>query len=167
MRLLGAAGSSCTLACSSLGSHTALLLVCTAGQLCLAIGNPFGFSLTLTTGAWLDCGRCVRRLLNRPGLLGDRLTHPTACPALPPARPGVISGLNRDIRSQLGSTIPGGIQTDAAINPGGLTLHVNQGPDGLMGFLFTSIFCCKCNQFVVLTMSCCGRLKPIASHAIL
>jgi S1-C subfamily serine protease len=31
---------------------------------------------------------------------------------------GVISGLNRDIRSQLGSTIPGGIQTDAAINPG-------------------------------------------------
>jgi len=31
---------------------------------------------------------------------------------------GVISGLNRDIRSTLGSTIPGGIQTDAAINPG-------------------------------------------------
>ncbi|WIA08671.1 hypothetical protein OEZ85_008098 [Tetradesmus obliquus] len=50
------------------------------GQLCLAIGSPFGFDRTLTTG--------------------------------------VISGLNRDIRSQLGSTIPGGIQTDAAINPG-------------------------------------------------
>ncbi|GIL87505.1 hypothetical protein Vretifemale_15471 [Volvox reticuliferus] len=31
---------------------------------------------------------------------------------------GVISALNRDIRSQLGTTIPGGIQTDASINPG-------------------------------------------------
>ncbi|KAG2495560.1 hypothetical protein HYH03_006160 [Edaphochlamys debaryana] len=50
------------------------------GQQCLAIGNPFGFTLTLTSG--------------------------------------VISALNRDIRSQLGTTIPGGIQTDAAINPG-------------------------------------------------
>mmetsp|Transcript_16801 Transcript_16801/g.46940 ORF Transcript_16801/g.46940 Transcript_16801/m.46940 type:complete len:428 (-) Transcript_16801:2381-3664(-) len=50
------------------------------GQLCLAIGNPFGFDHTLTTGA--------------------------------------ISGLGRDIQSQLGSIIGGGIQTDAAINPG-------------------------------------------------
>jgi S1-C subfamily serine protease len=50
------------------------------GQQCLAIGNPFGFDHTLTTG--------------------------------------VISGLNREIRSQAGSVIPGGIQTDAAINPG-------------------------------------------------
>ncbi|KAG5595889.1 hypothetical protein H5410_037121 [Solanum commersonii] len=31
---------------------------------------------------------------------------------------GVISGLNRDIYSQTGVTIGGGIQTDAAINPG-------------------------------------------------
>lgn len=50
------------------------------GQQCLAIGNPFGFDHTLTTG--------------------------------------VISGLNRDINSQTGVTIGGGIQTDAAINPG-------------------------------------------------
>eukprot|EP00193_Tetraselmis_chui_P004442 CAMPEP_0177760934 /NCGR_PEP_ID=MMETSP0491_2-20121128/5534_1 /TAXON_ID=63592 /ORGANISM="Tetraselmis chuii, Strain PLY429" /LENGTH=437 /DNA_ID=CAMNT_0019276871 /DNA_START=197 /DNA_END=1513 /DNA_ORIENTATION=+ len=50
------------------------------GQLCLAIGNPFGFDHTLTTGA--------------------------------------ISGLGRDIQSQLGTVIGGGIQTDAAINPG-------------------------------------------------
>ncbi|KAG2449040.1 hypothetical protein HYH02_005791 [Chlamydomonas schloesseri] len=50
------------------------------GQQCLAIGNPFGFSHTLTTG--------------------------------------IVSALNRDIKSQLGTTIPGGIQTDAAINPG-------------------------------------------------
>jgi hypothetical protein len=31
---------------------------------------------------------------------------------------GIISGLNRDIFSQAGVTIGGGIQTDAAINPG-------------------------------------------------
>lgn len=31
---------------------------------------------------------------------------------------GVISGLNRDISSKTGATIGGGIQTDAAINPG-------------------------------------------------
>jgi S1-C subfamily serine protease len=31
---------------------------------------------------------------------------------------GVISGLNRDIFSQAGVTIGGGIQTDGAINPG-------------------------------------------------
>lgn len=31
---------------------------------------------------------------------------------------GVISGLNREILSQTGVTIGGGIQTDAAINPG-------------------------------------------------
>lgn len=31
---------------------------------------------------------------------------------------GVVSGLNRDIYSQTGVVIGGGIQTDAAINPG-------------------------------------------------
>lgn len=31
---------------------------------------------------------------------------------------GVISGLNREIFSQTGVTIGGGIQTDASINPG-------------------------------------------------
>ncbi|KAK3282385.1 trypsin protease [Cymbomonas tetramitiformis] len=31
---------------------------------------------------------------------------------------GVISGLDRQIQSQVGSTISGGLQTDAAINPG-------------------------------------------------
>ena len=46
----------------------------------LAIGCPFGFDHTLTTG--------------------------------------VVSGLNREVQSVVGSIIPGGIQTDAAINPG-------------------------------------------------
>ncbi|KAG1672265.1 hypothetical protein FOA52_004279 [Chlamydomonas sp. UWO 241] len=50
------------------------------GQQVLAIGNPYGFEHTLTTG--------------------------------------VISGVERQIRSQVGTLIPGGIQTDAAINPG-------------------------------------------------
>jgi S1-C subfamily serine protease len=59
-----------------LGSSAALRV----GQQVLAIGNPFGFQHTLTSG--------------------------------------IVSGLNREIRSQVGSVIPGGIQTDAAINPG-------------------------------------------------
>ncbi|KAI3436238.1 hypothetical protein D9Q98_002292 [Chlorella vulgaris] len=50
------------------------------GQGCLAIGNPFGFERSLTTG--------------------------------------VVSALGRGFQSQTGTTIGGGIQTDAAVNPG-------------------------------------------------
>ena len=49
-------------------------------QSVLAIGNPFGFDSTLTSG--------------------------------------IVSGMDRQIRSQAGSLISGAIQTDAAINPG-------------------------------------------------
>jgi S1-C subfamily serine protease len=59
-----------------LGSSTGVRV----GQTTFAIGNPFGFDHTLTTG--------------------------------------VVSGLDREIQSQVGSVITGGIQTDAAINPG-------------------------------------------------
>jgi len=59
-----------------LGSSTGVRV----GQTTFAIGNPFGFDHTLTTG--------------------------------------VVSGLDRQIQSQVGSVITGGIQTDAAINPG-------------------------------------------------
>ena len=49
---------------------------------------------------------------------------------------GVISGLNREIRSQVGTIIPGGIQTDAAINPGnsGGPLLVSLGGGGGTGW---------------------------------
>lgn len=50
------------------------------GQAVLAIGNPFGFEHSLSTG--------------------------------------VVSALGRGFQSQTGSTIGGGIQTDAALNPG-------------------------------------------------
>lgn len=60
----------------SLGDSAAVRV----GQSCLAIGNPFGFERTLTTG--------------------------------------VVSALGRGFQSQTGSTIGGGIQTDAAVNPG-------------------------------------------------
>jgi S1-C subfamily serine protease len=42
---------------------------------------------------------------------------------------GVVSGLNRDISSQTGITIEGGIQTDAAINPGNRSnLQIDNNP---------------------------------------
>jgi S1-C subfamily serine protease len=50
------------------------------GQKAFAIGNPFGFDQTMTTG--------------------------------------IVSALNREIKSATGRTIQGVIQTDAAINPG-------------------------------------------------
>eukprot|EP00884_Botryococcus_braunii_P005465 jgi/Botrbrau1/1491/Bobra.178_3s0046.1 len=59
-----------------LGSSSSLKV----GAQVLAIGNPFGFDHTLTSG--------------------------------------IVSGLGREIQSQVGSVIAGGIQTDAAINPG-------------------------------------------------
>lgn len=53
---------------------------------------------------------------------------------------GVISGLNRDIFSQTGVTIGGGIQTDAAINPGNRYLYriIQQ---GLLTILLKSFLC--------------------------
>lgn len=44
---------------------------------------------------------------------------------------GVISGLGRQIQSQVGSSIGGAIQTDAAINPG-------KPPTKLCDLIFTS-----------------------------
>ena len=72
------------------------------GQQVIAIGNPFGFDHTLTTG--------------------------------------VISGLNRDIPSA-GAVIPGGIQTDAAVNPGnsgGPLLNTSGGVIGVNTAIFTN-----------------------------
>ncbi|PRW59774.1 protease Do-like chloroplastic isoform X1 [Chlorella sorokiniana] len=60
----------------SLGDSSAVRV----GQACLALGNPFGFERTLTSG--------------------------------------VVSALGRGFQSQTGSVIGGGIQTDAAVNPG-------------------------------------------------
>lgn len=48
---------------------------------------------------------------------------------------GVISGLNRDIFSQTGVTIGGGIQTDAAINPGNRYRNQTKGCFLLESFL--------------------------------
>ena len=93
------------------------------GQQVLAIGNPFGFDHTLTTGArthaplsgphvccWLPPPRhCTSR--------GSKILYPfqgSICAQLA----GVVSGLGREIQSRLGSSIGGAIQTDAAINPG-------------------------------------------------
>lgn len=45
---------------------------------------------------------------------------------------GVISGLNREIFSQTGVTIGGGIQTDAAINPGNRWVRVSKNCSNLV-----------------------------------
>ncbi|KAI8533927.1 hypothetical protein RHMOL_Rhmol10G0048800 [Rhododendron molle] len=50
---------------------------------------------------------------------------------------GVVSGLNRDISSRSGVTIGGGIQTDAAINPGNRTNEV-VGTSAGVGFAIPS-----------------------------
>ncbi|KAL6763834.1 trypsin-like cysteine/serine peptidase domain-containing protein [Haematococcus lacustris] len=71
------------------------------GQAVYAIGCPFGFDHTLTTG--------------------------------------VISGLNREVKSVLGGTIPGCIQTDAAINPGNSGGPLLSSSGALLG-LNTAIF---------------------------
>ena len=55
---------------------------------------------------------------NTPSRAPTLASKPPHLDTITPARPGVISALNRDIRSQTGSIIPGGIQVDAAINPG-------------------------------------------------
>jgi hypothetical protein len=136
------------------------------GQLCLAIGSPFGFDRTLTTGGcvqcctllhvgWLSHASWLALVRSKYGLAlcGEQLEleqiqnndvqqavhlNPLPCCC---AAAGVISGLNRDIRSQLGSTIPGGIQTDAAINPGARQPHTKVNKQGL------SVMCsCRCRS---------------------
>lgn len=46
---------------------------------------------------------------------------------------GVVSGLNRDISSATGATIAGGVQTDAAINPGNRWDTLNEGEEAIRG----------------------------------
>ncbi len=125
------------------------------GQAVNALGNPFGFAHTLTTGALVLHARAALAAPARPWLLGGSPGAAWGPPAraarlraAPPRRagcgpalsvpgkrrapacaasavlsraaraPGVISGLGREISSQLGGVIAGAIQTDAAINPG-------------------------------------------------
>lgn len=75
----------------SVGTSTNLLV----GQKVLAIGNPFGFDHSLTTG--------------------------------------VISGVEREIKSASGRTIFGVIQTDASINPGNSGGPLLDGGGNLIG----------------------------------
>ena len=62
---------------------------------------------TLVSNPVLDLDRC-----------GAGSTQLHACRATRLCAAGVISGLGREIQSQLGGSIGGAIQTDAAINPG-------------------------------------------------
>ena len=82
-----------------LGSSAALRI----GEPVIAIGNPFGFEHTLTTG--------------------------------------IVSALGRGFSSQTGSVIGGGIQTDAALNPGnsgGPLLNLNGQVVGVNSAIFTN-----------------------------
>lgn len=81
-----------------------------------AVSWPQNWNAAAAATRTCNCHVPGSRLL---GCQGGTPGLPLAAFGLACANPaGVISGLNRDIRSQLGSTIPGGIQTDAAINPG-------------------------------------------------
>ena len=66
---------------------------------------------------------------------------------------GVISGLNRDIFSQAGVTIGGGIQTDAAINPGNRFVDMFQS-DFYTGYLLQT----------KIAVSICNTLETIVLH---
>lgn len=62
---------------------------------------------------------------------------PSNCPLTCSPSKGIVSALNRDIRSQTGSIIPGGIQTDCAINPGAF-------PSVCLFAAAAASACCRC-----------------------
>ncbi len=70
-----------------------------------ALGNPYGFDRTLTTGVISGLDREIRSQGRgaEPGVISRR------CPTEPS---------RAHTASVVGTVIPGGIQTDAAINPG-------------------------------------------------
>ena len=65
---------------------------------------------------------------------------------------GVISGLNRDIFSQAGVTIGGGIQTDAAINPGNRFVDMFQSDFYTDYLLQTKIAVSICNTLETIVL---------------
>lgn len=93
----------------------------------LAIGNPFGFDHTESkvshswgSGLSIRPQNCCYHLCALPIPL-ECASHAVPRYALRtpwPAPAGVVSALGRGFQSLTGSTIGGGIQTDAAINPG-------------------------------------------------